>query len=726
VLRKPAADDAECPGLTLFRAHLFTGSLVPDRKSTGSSDILLSNTLYHRPAGKELFLSFVSMTFLYPSFLWALAALAIPVLIHLFNFRKTTRVFFSNNRFLKQVKEVTTAKRRLKHYLILASRLLFLAFLVMAFAQPLIPARDQLNAGKNVVIYLDNSQSMSAQMPDKTPALDAALNFSRDIVNLFPPDTRYRILTNDFAPFSNTFKTKTEALDILAQVRTSPVSRSMDEIKNRLRPQTSAASQDLFWISDFQKSTTGPIPTEWDSAARFHLVPIAFASAPNIFVDSAYLQNPFAAGGEKNVLTVSVRNDGDDEVEQLNLKLTINDVQAGTTAVNIPAGGMVQTQFDLTSGLTGLNRALISFNDFPVSFDNEFYLALNFASKISILEIKAGNEVTAVQRVFGNKQVFNFRSYSVDNFNYSLLNQADLVVVNGLDRLDAALSLSLRNYINESGTLMLIPGTKPDAESLRQLTGNPLVSVSQTGASPQDLDRPDYNNPFFENVFEERSVSMAMPRATQLLRWGQDRSAILRFKNDEPLLSRFDQGGKLYLLATPLQTGFSDFANHALFVPVMYRIAGSSRKNDSRLYYTLKENFITMKVDSLVGEEPLKLKGAQEIIPAQRNVNDQVFLEIPKFSITQGFYDVLAGERRIGLIAFNLDKAESLLDQFSGEEIKNQMGNPANISIFEATSTEAFSNEIKERYLGKPLWKYALMIALFFLLAEVLLVRFLK
>jgi hypothetical protein len=133
-----------------------------------------------------------------------------------------------------------------------------------------------------------------------------------------------------------------------------------------------------------------------------------------------------------------------------------------------------------------------------------------------------------------------------------------------------------------------------------------------------------------------------------------------------------------------------------------------------------------MKVDSLVGEEPLKLKGAQEIIPAQRNVNDQVFLEIPKFSITQGFYDVLAGERRIGLIAFNLDKAESLLDQFSGKEIKNQMGNPANISIFEATSTEAFSNEIKERYLGKPLWKYALMIALFFLLVEVLLVRFLK
>ena len=666
------------------------------------------------------------MTFLYPSFLWALLALSIPVIIHLFNFRKTTRVFFSNNRFLKQVKEVTTAKRRLKHYLILASRLLFLFFLILAFAQPVIPARDQMDAEKNIVIYLDNSQSMSAQMPDKTPALDAAINFSRGIVDLFPPDTRYRILTNDFAPFSNTFKTKAEALDILAQVRTSPVSRSLEEIKNRLGQEQNVRSREFFWISDFQKSTLGAIPDEWDSTARWHLVPITFATAPNVFVDSAYLQNPFAAGGEKNVLTVIVRNDGEEEVNQLNLKLAINDVQAGTTTVDIPPGGLAETNFDLTTGLSGFNRAVVSFNDFPVSFDNEFYLALNFANKISIIEIKPGTAVTPVERVFGNRQVFNFRSFSVANFNYSLLDQADLVVINGIDRNDAALNLSLRNYMDESGTLLLIPGTSPDVQSAQQLTGNPMITVVGGDPTLQELDRPDYNNPFFENVFEERSASIAMPRAAQVLRWGQDRSAILRFKNDEPFLSRLDQGGKLYLLATPLNQAFTDFHNHALFVPVMYRIASSSRKNDSRLYYTLKENFLTLKVDSLLQGRPLRLKGAQEIVPAQRTVNEQVFLEIPKFSITQGFYQVLAGTDPVGLVAFNLDKAESLLDQFSGREMKNQMGNASNISIFEATSAEAFSNEIKERYLGKPLWKYALILALFFLLAEVLLIRFLK
>jgi hypothetical protein len=665
------------------------------------------------------------MTFLFPSFLWALLALSIPIIIHLFNFRRTTRVFFSNNRFLRQVKEVTTAKRRLKHYLILASRLLFLLFLVLAFAQPVIPAREQMAAERNIVLYLDNSQSMSAQMPDKTPAIDAGLSFARDIVNLFPPDTRYRILTNDFAPFSNTFKTKTEALDILAQVRASPVSRSMEEIKNRLTQQEGRA-REFFWISDFQKSTLGAIPSEWDTTSRWHLVPITFASAPNVFVDSAYLQNPFAAGGEKNVLTVIVRNDGNEAVDQLNLKLTINDIQAGTATVDIPAGGQAETSFDLTTGLSGYNRGVISFNDFPVSFDNEFYLALNFTTKISVVEIKATSGTTPVEQVFGNRQVFNFRSFTVSNFNYSLLDQADLVVVNGIDRPDGALSLSLRNYMNEDGTLLFIPGTQPDVQSVQQLIGGALLTVAPNVPAMQELDRPDYNNPFFENVFEERITSIAMPKAAQLLRWGQDRSAILRFKNDEPFLSRINRAGNLYLLASPLHPDYTDFPNHALFVPVMYRIAGSSRKSDTRLYYTLQENFITLKVDSLLQEEPLRLKGAQEVVPSQRNVNEQVFLEIPKFSITEGFYQVLAGSDSVGLIAFNLDKEESLLAQFTGEDIKSQMGGGDNISIFEATSAEAFSNEIKERYLGKPLWKYALMIALFFLLVEVLLIRFLK
>jgi hypothetical protein len=373
-----------------------------------------------------------------------------------------------------------------------------------------------------------------------------------------------------------------------------------------------------------------------------------------------------------------------------------------------------------------MTKAVISFNDFPISFDNTFFIGLNFTDKINIVEIRPGAEVTSVQRVFANKQVFNLQSFPVSNFNYSLLNQADLVVVNGLDRIDQSLSLSLRNYINETGTVLLIPGVDADAQSYQQMTANGLVRIAPAKPEAQELDKPDFNNPFFANVFEERSVSIAMPKASRVLEWGADQSAILRFKNDAPFLTRFDQRGTLYLMASPLRSGFSDFQNHALFVPVMYRIAGGSKKNDARLYHTLAEDFVTLRVDSVAPDQALRLVGAQELVPSQRRVGEISFLEIPKFSMNQGFYHVVSNRDTVSLLAFNLDKAESLLDQFKGDEMKSLMGDGKNVSIFEAESAEAFSNEIKARYLGKPLWKYAIMLALLFLLIEVLLIRFLK
>lgn len=665
------------------------------------------------------------MTFLYPSFLWALAALSIPVIIHLFNFRKTTRIYFSNTRFLKQVKEATTAKRRIKHYLILASRLLFLFFLIITFCQPIIPAEEQLGTNRNIVIYLDNSQSMSAQMDDKTRGLDAAVGFARSIADVFPPDTRYKLITNDFSPFSNTFKTKPEVLDLLTQIRLSPVSRTMEQVQDRIRHDGNVRGQEIFWISDLQKSTLGQVNSKIDSTSRLHLVPLQYAQQSNVFVDSAYLENPFSTGGGKNVLHVKIRNDGQKDVSQLNLKMTLNGIQAATSTINIPKKGITEATFDLANGLSGLNEARISFNDFPISFDNEFYLALNFTNKVRVIEIKNVNERTSIERVFGNSEIFNFKTFPTGNFNYSLLSQADLVVVNGMNMLDPSLTSALRNYIVDFGTVLVAPGTRPDIENLKFFLQLRTLKLLES-KTQLELGRPDFSNPFFENVFEERSVSLAMPKASKILDWGNDRAAILQFKNDQPFLSKFNQGGQLYLLSCALDASQTDFFNHALFVPVMYRIAASGKKNDLKPYYTLHESFIKLHIDSLQGEEPLRWIGTEEIVPAQRKVSDDVIFDIPKFSMSKGFYKVVMHRDTVNLLAFNLDKAESLMDQYRGEELKKILGSGDNITIFQVGSTDTFSNEIKERYLGKPLWKYALTLAILFLLVEILLIRFLK
>src|SRR6201995_4998432 len=102
------------------------------------------------------------MHFLYPAFFFALLSLAIPVLVHLFNFRRYQKVYFSNVQFLKEIREQQSSRRNLKERLILAARLLALFFLILAFTRPYIPGPHAANAmaQRQVSVFIDNSYSM--------------------------------------------------------------------------------------------------------------------------------------------------------------------------------------------------------------------------------------------------------------------------------------------------------------------------------------------------------------------------------------------------------------------------------------------------------------------------------------------------------------------------------------------------------------------------------------
>jgi hypothetical protein len=598
---------------------------------------------------------------------------------------------------------------------------------VITFCQPFIPASQESVNHHNVVLYLDNSQSMSIAGRDKTKRLEDGISFIRTLLEVFPSDARYRLITNDFAPFSNTFKSRNEIEELLTQLRISPVSRSMKEIMNRISEQDDTHRPEVFFVSDFQRSTLGTLnlSTISDSLVKLHLVPVPIETVSNVFVDTAYLENPFAAGGEKNVLIVRLRNQGTQTVEQIPVKLTVNSIQAGTATVSILAGGVSETRFDLTGNLQGFNKAEVQFNDFPVTFDNQFYLSLSFGEKIRVLEIKATNEETPVAKVFGNASVFQYQGFNVSNFNYNALKNADLVVVNGLNTIDAGLSAPLLEHINAGKTIFVAPGTEADLGSYQRFL--PMVSLQKsTSQSQLEIDKPDFNNPFFENVFEERSPAMVMPKAMPVFSWQRDRNSILKFKNENAFLTRVDFGGGVYLLASPLDNAFTDFYNHAIFVPVMYRIASSSKRESQQLYYTLNDNFISLRVENPDPATQFRLIRKEEIIPEQRVLGDRVMIDIPKFTMSEGFYNVVGRTDTLGVLAFNLEKVESLLEQVPAIDVKTALGSKNEVTIFDSGSSETFSNEIKERYLGTPLWKYSLVLALLFVAIEILLIRFLK
>jgi hypothetical protein len=198
------------------------------------------------------------MQFLYPSFLWALLAAAIPVIIHLFNFRRTKKVYFTNVAFLKAVNTTTSSFRRLKHLLIMAARILAIICLVLAFAQPILTPKSG-NIAKSAGLtsmYIDNSLSMQNEL-NKKSYLDKAINKVEELLTAFPQGSRLQLVTNDFSAqehsLNNTqqIKERTTTIDYTHTPRT---------VENVLKRQISLAAKhqsqggnQFILFSDFQK-----------------------------------------------------------------------------------------------------------------------------------------------------------------------------------------------------------------------------------------------------------------------------------------------------------------------------------------------------------------------------------------------------------------------------------------------------------------------------------------
>ena len=667
------------------------------------------------------------MKFLYPEFLFGLTALAVPIIIHLFNFRKARKVYFSSTRFLQHIKQTTSQKRKLKHYLILASRLLFLFFLVVAFAQPYLPSEDKNPQAENVYIYLDNSQSMSNHVNADETALGQALGYVSEILKLYQANTNYKLLTNDFAPFSNTLKTKDEVEDLVTEIKLSNTSRTLNEAYDRLTSGDWAkqtGSKDIYLISDFQRSTGLPVDWKTDSTDQVTAAPITFDATSNVYVDSVYLTNPYLLANERNQLNVVLHNDGKQPVHDLLLKLFLNQVQSANASANIDPGATAKISFELTGELKKNNACRISFDDFPVTFDNDFYFTLKLQDKINILEIKSGNAVTPIGQVYANSNLFNFTTQDVANLDYSLVRQADLVVINGLDNIDASLATVIDEFLDRQGTVLLIPGDNPDVPGYQSLL-NIAISPEAMGAK-EPLANIDFSNPFFENMFESTKDNFLMPEAKDNIRWGADQNTLLSLRNGTKFLSEFKRNGSIYLLGAPLEEAYTNFSRHAIFVPVMYRIATLSKKSYDRLYYTIDAPQVNLRLDSLNRQDVFKLKNkGEELIPAQRVNGNELFMELPKYALNPGIYQLTLEGKEKGLLAFNIDKKESRLAQYSQQDLKNYFSLNKNVAIFEAKAASDFSTQIKNKKFGIPLWKYALVLALMFLLAEVLIIRFL-
>lgn len=673
------------------------------------------------------------MHFLYPAFLFALLTLAIPIIIHLFNFRKYQKVYFSNVQFLKEVKEQQSHRRNLKERLILASRLLALTFLVLAFAKPYIQGRNAINAGKQqaVSIFIDNSYSMQT-LNREGALLDEAKRRAKEIASAYGINDSFQLLTQDFEGKHQRLINRDEFNDAVDAVRISPQSRSLQQIINRqqsLLDTRRDAAPSIYILSDFQKNMQSPRIVESNESTRISLIQLKATSLPNVAVDSVILLNAVHRPGESEKLVVRIRNYAGKMAEKIPLKLLINGEQKALGSYSLNARSMQYDTLAFSGLKAGWQRAEIRLQDNPVTFDNQFYFSFNVKQQLPVLLIDGGITNPYLKAVFETDPFFAVKRIADGNVDYGALNNYPLIVLSDISTVSTGLAQQLKSYVNKGGTLVVFPAVASDVNSYRSML-QPMHAAYPEKLLTEEARVAEINlqNPVFKNIFEDFPKSPDLPVVTRYYQLSSSnrsrQEGLMTLPGGRTFFAGYKSGkGKVYVSAVPLNEDFSNLPRHALFVPVVFRIALLSG-HDQPLFYTLGRDEVieTLPVQTTEKQLLRMVKGSQQIIPDTRQQEGMTQVYIADQVHETGLYDLKKQDSIAAVLAFNDNRSESDLSYLNDAELARLMPRATKITGANSSSKE----NIKEINFGVQLWKLCIILALIFLGAEILLIRYYK
>ncbi len=674
------------------------------------------------------------MRFLYPQMLWGLLALLIPILIHLFNFRRHKLVYFSNTAVLRSIQQENAKTRKLKYWITLLLRCLFVAALVLAFAFPYRPERQlNVNAEDNLVgIYLDNSMSMKGQSV-RTTLIEDARQSARDLVYKLSPSSRYLLMTNSFEIQNEYPMNQEEMLDQFDRMNPDGGPVAMGEVIDRfgmLAKQHGFSSSTLFVYSDFQRNTFDLSAAKADSAMQVVVVPMVPEYTTNLYIDSVWLASPIVQAGLTNDLMVRIVNQGDKEVKGLPVSFTMNGAMVASTTVDLEKNGEAEIEMQFVVDGDGEQRCKVSLIDHPITFDDEYDFVMSVKPTLSVIELGTGSSNCAL--LFDGDEQFRYTLMEPSRFDLTALSRAQLLIVNETAVLNETLQQNLLDAVAEGASLMVFPSVNdPKGNAfLYEKLGLRLMEADTNATAVEDV---ALQHAFFSDMILDLPQHPDLPTVKRHIRLKSNGvpTPLLTLKNGDPLLLSATVGkGQAFVMATALGREWSDVADNPLFVPMMVKMAFMGGKLD-RLSYTIgMDKMLVLNDMDLEGDHKIRFADAArsfELMPASEVRNGKIYLYLNDNLPAAGFYDLLVNDTVNRTTAWNESRVESRMD-FTDREAIEPAFKKAGFDVAAVLDTTDFATAdlVEAMAHQSSIWKVFALLALIALLGEIAVLRFWK
>lgn len=681
------------------------------------------------------------MNFLFPTFLIGLAAIAIPIIIHLFNFRKYKKVYFTNVQFLKELKQESDSKSKLKEWLILAMRILAIACLVFAFAQPFIPGKSKTTQGEKAIsIYIDNSFSMESTNKKGT-LLENAKEYATEIVNTFNASDKFQLLTNDFEGKHQRFVSKEDFIEQLNQVKISSATKSLNDVLKRQQDflqNSSSKNKRIFLLSDFQKNTSNFNKSDVDTSIVVSCIPIASSEVSNVYIDSVWFETPIQQFGTQQIVHAIIINKSAKDIENGTLKLFINNTQVSLSSFNVSAGNKKDASISFTVKTKGINKGVLKIEDYPITYDDDFYFSFNAQTTINALVINGKDTKTSgnFKSLMQNDSLFVYQENSESTIDYSVFAKTNIIVLNELNILTSGLTSELQKFVSNGGSLVIFPNKKADLESYNTAFQNlQLPQITKLDTVNTKTQIINFEQGLYEGVFDKIDQRMDLPKVFEHFEFtkttNSNSQSLVLLQNGQFLISLNTLGsGKIYLFSIPSDESCSNLLKHALFVPTLIKMSILSLKPSPVYYKTAVNEAIVLNTTSNFSDKPLHIikdDKKSDVIPEHRLVNNATSIFTQNQMTEAGHYEVFENASSVKDLAFNFDRKESDMNFMTKEDLQKQIDEKVlkNFQIIEPNE-KTLTNALQEVNDGKKLWKLFLILALIFLAAEILIIRLFK
>lgn len=642
------------------------------------------------------------MQFKHPEILYFLFLLVIPILVHLFQLRKFKSEYFTNVKFLKELSIQTRKSSKIKKYLLLASRLLLLSFLILAFAQPFFKAKDSKNATNELYIVLDNSFSMQAK-GQKGELLKRAV---QDLLEHSPENANFSLITCSDNYWNTDIKSIQKELQNL-KYSASPF--QLDNLLAKIKAHKSAFNKDIVVITDAVGLQPNQVKNSKEDENLYFIIPEA-EKTDNIAIDSIYVNQIL-----DNFYEIGVKLDAfGNDFKDIPIALYNNKKLTAKTLVNFESKSKTINFTIPKEDFHGY----VSIVDNGLEYDNNYYFSISKPEKSNVISIGDTEKNGFLSRIYTQDE-FNYSNYTLQTLDYNLLDKQDAIILNELKEIPQALQTTLKSFVEKGGNVILIPNSESATSNLNNfLSAFGGIQFKSLNNSEKMITKINFSHPLFGSVFEKKVENFQYPNTKSSFDLNSAAPMVLGYSDQSSFLSAIQNGvSSVYVFNAPINKGNSNFQNSPLIVPTFYNMAQNSQKAGINASI-IGESKPFIVETLLTKDEIVNIKNNSEsFIPIQQILNNKVKLTFNDNPKEAGNFDILNKETPIGKLSFNYNRSESDLTNANPDAVSEfkEINNVA--SLFDTLQTNRNDNQI---------WKWFVILALLFVAIEVLIQKFVK